>query len=394
MLQPPTHGRPPRPVRLPGAWTLWLCAAVLCGPPACKPAPTTAHTEAPAAPATAHTAAPPGTAGAPAAALPDPATPEAAPVPSRYETRSILSMATRISLALPAGPAVDEQTAAVREIFTDIDARMSEWKATSALSKVNARAGGPAVEVPEDLLALIERGLELGRRTDGAFDITWAALWGLWDFKAEDPRPPPPAEATARAALVDRKQVQVDRAARTVRLLRPGMKMGLGGIAKGAALDRSAAELRRRGLGSFMLSAGGQVMVAGGKSGRPWRVGIRDPRGEPTDFFAVLQVQDGSVSTSGDYERFFIRDGRRYHHILNPRTGLPAEGLRSATVLSRSATDADALSTALMVLGPSKAMALVEADPALEAVLVDGQAKVHVSSGLRGRLQMVHPPSP
>ena len=313
---------------------------------------------------------------------------------TEYEKRTILSMSTRLDVMLPADDRVDAAADAIRAVFTRVAERANEWRPQSPLSAVNAAAGGKAVVVPDDLRALLRRGLQLGQRTGGAFDVTWAALWGLWDFRAQPPRPPPVEKVAERVALVDWRQVQVDDKAGTVRLQRVGMKLGLGGIAKGWALDQAAAELTRLGVASFMMSAGGQVRVAGGRSGRPWRVGIRDPRGEDWDYFAVVSLRDGNVSTSGDYERFFVHEGRRYHHILDPRSGMPASGLRSATVLAPNGTDADALSTALMVMGRRRAMALVEGDPELEAVLVDNKGQVHTSAGMAKRLQILHPPRP
>jgi len=303
-------------------------------------------------------------------------------------------MGTTLQAQLPESAGADSLARAVFDVFREVDARMSEWKPTSPLSAVNAAAGEPeGIPVPGDLRALVTRGKEIGDLTHGAFDITWAALWGVWDFKAESPHVPDPGLVAARAALVDYRRVEVDDAAGTVRLPRAGMKIGLGGIAKGYALDRAAAMLRGRGLRSFMLLAGGQVLVAGEKNGRPWRVGIRDPRSGPEDYFAQLTVQDVSVSTSGDYESFFIVDGVRYHHILDPSTGMPARGLRSATVVTPDGTLADALSTALMVLGPERGLALAESLPGVEAVLVDDQGQVRWTAGLAGRLVEVHPPT-
>ena len=148
------------------------------------------------------------------------------------------------------------------------------------------------------------------------------------------------------------------------------MKIGLGGIAKGYALDRAAELLRAHGVRDFLILGGGQVMAGGHKDGKPWRVGIRDPRGEPEDYFATLDVTDASTSTSGDYERYFVLDGVRYHHILDPRTGMPSKGLRSVTTVSPDATLADALSTAIMVLGAERGLALAES-LGVGAVLVD-----------------------
>ena len=290
-----------------------------------------------------------------------------------YRTFRAEAMATTFVVELPDRPGAAEAAEEVFAVFRRIDAEMSEWKPTSPLSAVNRQAGGAAAPVPAELRALLHRGVEIGELTGGAFDVTWAALWGLWDFKAAEPRVPEAAEIARRVALIDYRQVEIDDAAGTVRLPRAGMKIGLGGIAKGYALDRAAAVLDARGVGSYLLLAGGQVFARGRKGDRPWRVGIRDPRGGPDDSFASLDLTDASASTSGDYESYFMLDGVRYHHILDPRTGMPARGLESATVIAADATLADALSTALMVLGPERGLALAERTPGVEAVLVDAE---------------------
>jgi thiamine biosynthesis lipoprotein len=302
-------------------------------------------------------------------------------------------MASPIVVTVPADRG-REAADLVFDAFRRVDARMSEWKETSPLSAVNRAAGEHPVHVPDDLRAVIRRGIEIGGMTDGAFDITWAALWGLWDFKADQPRVPSDDEIARRMARIGFRDVQIDEQAGTVFLPRKGMLIGLGGIAKGYALDRAAEALRERGVEDFLISAGGQIYAGGRKGDRPWGVGIRDPRGGRDDYFAFLEVSDASVSTSGDYERYFILDGVRYHHILDPRTGRPARGVRSATVVSPDATLADALSTALMILGAQRGMALAERLPDVQAVLVDDQARVHVTSGLQGRLRQPRAPRP
>jgi len=321
----------------------------------------------------------------------------------RYAAFETEVMATRLRVTVlmepeTAGERASEAAEAVFRIFREVDARMSEWKETSPLSAVNRAAGGEPVPVSGDLRRVLHRALDVARLTDGAFDPTWAALWGLWDFRAAEPRVPAAEEIARRAALVDWTRVEIDDAAGTVRLAEPGMALGLGGIAKGWALDRAAEELRRGGFRSFLLTAGGQVTAGGlrhtADGRRPWSVGIRDPRGAPDDFFARVPVTDASLSTSGDYERFFVVDGVRYHHILDPRTGRPARGLRSATVISPDATLADALSTALMVMGVERGMDLVQQLPQAEAVLVDEAGATKVSRGLEGRLEVRHAPRP
>ncbi|MHC4990673.1 MAG: FAD:protein FMN transferase [Planctomycetota bacterium] len=309
------------------------------------------------------------------------------PAEPRYASFTADIMSSPISVTAPEATG-DEAAEIVFEIFREIDATMSEWKPTSPLSAVNEAAGRDAVPVPEALRALIRRGIEIGERTDGAFDITWAALWGLWDFKASEPEVPKAEDIEERVALVDFRRVVVDDDAGTVALPEHGMLIGLGGIAKGHALDRAAAALRERGFDSFLISAAGQMMLGGLRGDRPWRIGIRDPRGGPDEYFAFLEVNDVSVSTSGDYERFFELDGVRYHHILDPRTGRPSRGLRSATVVCADATLADALSTALMILGPKRGLALVDAWDGVEAVLVDHEGDVHATAGMADRLHL------
>jgi len=311
----------------------------------------------------------------------------------RFASRTHDIMATPVTVLSPE-PVADEAADIVFRIFHEVDAAMSEWKPDSPLTAVNRAAGIRPVEVPDDLRRVLRRGVEIGDLTGGAFDITWAALWGLWDFKAETPQLPGSAELEKRVALIDYRRIVIDDDAGTIYLPRPGMLIGLGGIAKGTALDQSADALLAQGIDSFLISAGGQVVVRGRRNDRAWRVGIRDPRGRIDEYFAHLELSDCSAATSGDYERFFMLDGVRYHHILDPRTGMPSRGLRSATVISADAELADALSTAMMILGLGESLALAERLDDVEFVLVDADNKVHLSPGLEGRLQIKHPPTP
>lgn len=312
---------------------------------------------------------------------------------SSFVSRTQEIMATPITVEARADQ-IDQAAAIVFGVFAEVDARMSEWKDTSPLSAVNHNAGVQPVPVPDDLRALLHRSVQIAELTDGAFDPTWAALWGLWDFKAEQPAPPEEAAIRARTALVDYRLLQIDDDAGTAYLPKQGMLVGLGGIAKGYALDRANTALHEAGISDFLISGGGQILACGAHADRPWRVGIRDPRGPGDDFFARLTLQDESVSTSGDYERFFVYQGVRYHHVLDPRTGQPARGVRSATVISADATLADALSTALMIVGVERGMAIVESLPGVEAVMVDDAGGVTLSSGARTRVELMHKPAP
>jgi thiamine biosynthesis lipoprotein len=167
----------------------------------------------------------------------------------------------------------------------------------------------------------------------------------------------------------------------------------LGGIGKGYAVDKAVAILRTRGFSNFLVQAGGDLYAAGMRGGRPWRVGIRDPRGAPDQSFAAVDLSDSTFSTSGDYERFFLYGGRRYHHIIDPDTGEPTRHTRSVTILATSATQSDAIDTGVFLLGPDEGMALIERLPGVEGVIVTAGNEVLVSSGLRERLVRLAAPT-
>jgi len=328
-------------------------------------------------------------------------TTHAAP-PRKWQESAFAAMSTRLTVMVPPeanGPAAFELVAAT---FDAVEAEMSEWRAGSPLARLNQAAGTAPVVVPPELLGLIGRAVELGATTHGAFDLTWAALWPLWQFPrsgrgadGELLHPPRSAAIESALRLIDYRRVVVDRARGTVYLPQAGMKVGLGGIAKGWALDRAAAGLRALGLSDFLLDAGGQVMAIGRRDGHPWRVGLRQPRGGLDDRFGQLEVSGQSVSTSGDYEHFFVAAGVRYHHIIDPRSGWPSRGLMCATAIATDATLADGLSTAFMVLGVERALALVAelraSGSAVDAVLVDDRGGVHMSPDLAGRFRQTSP---
>src|SRR5262249_40444591 len=192
-----------------------------------------------------------------------------------------------------------------------------------------------AAEVSPETLEVIQQSLDMSRRSEGAFDITFAAMRGLWKFDEDmDHTIPPAAEIARRRKLINWRDVIVDAKARTVRLRRAGMRLGLGGIAKGYAVDRCAAVLRREGLADFMVQAGGDLYVSGSKGPASWMVGVRDPRGGPQDVIAKMAIRDHAFSTAGDYERSYVLDGKRYHHIIDPKTGYPATASHGVTIFA------------------------------------------------------------
>ncbi|MDH5493153.1 MAG: FAD:protein FMN transferase [Myxococcales bacterium] len=280
---------------------------------------------------------------------------------------------------------------AIGEAFREIErleGLLSEWRAESEISQINAAAGGDPVAVSEETFAVVKAGVDVSRWSEGAFDLSWAALRGIYDFRPETARVPQPDELEARLPLIRWQDIALDEEARTVSLRREGMAIGTGGIAKGYALDRAAAILSAAGIESFMLFGGGQVQVRGPRGDRPWRVGIQHPR-RAEDYFAFLEVEGVSISTSGDYEHVIVDDdGKRWHHILDPRTGLPAERSVSVTLLAPTGLYADALSTALFVMGPERGLAMLRGLPfEARAAILDAGCQLHTSQGMREAMQ-------
>jgi FAD:protein FMN transferase len=283
---------------------------------------------------------------------------------------------------------------AVFDEFERLDALMSHWREDSDIVRLNEAAGRAPVVVSPEVMEALRVARDVGDWTDGAFDVTFGALTDAWKFDHDqDNRIPPAGDLEWRARLVDYRALDLNLSARTAYIAARGMRAHLGGIGKGYAVDRAAAILRSKGVDNFMIQFGGDLYVAGHRGDRPWRLGIRDPRGPADSSFAAIDLTDAALSTSGDYERFFMRGGRRYHHILDPDTGEPARECRSVTIVSENATLADALSTGVFVLGPEKGMALIERLPAVEAVIVSADNRVLVSSGLKERLVLLAPPT-
>jgi thiamine biosynthesis lipoprotein len=295
------------------------------------------------------------------------------------------SMGTVVDLTLWTGDpsAAASASEAVFAEFRRLDQLLSHWVDTSAVSRINQAAGVKPVPVSAEVLEIVQTARAVSRKSGGAFDITIGAYRGLWKFDEDlDGSIPAEAQVAARRKLTGWRDVIVDARRKTVKLRRRRMSINLGGIAKGYAVDRAARILRDRGLTDFIIQAGGDLYVGGSKGGQKWRVGIRDPRGARDETFALTELEDRTFSTSGDYERGFVKDGIRYHHILDPRTGHPARQVRSVTVIASDAMTADAWSTALFVLGPDRGLELLKKQPGLEAVFVDSQNRVRVSPGL------------
>jgi thiamine biosynthesis lipoprotein len=307
-----------------------------------------------------------------------------------YASRRIEAMGKAIVVEAPAA-LVARSTYLTMRAFERVELLTSRSRSGSAMSKLQRAAGQGPQQVPAELWTLLQRGRQLGALTLGRFDISDAALVSLWDFD----KGVIPAPAALKGALphVDIRRLKLaERGGVKTVELPAGMRLGVGGVAQGRALEAAAEALKAAGVGSASLSAGGQVLVYGGrqlpKSGkaasRAWRVALRDPLPQATSSFAVVSLKAGHVATRGDYERFFERSGVRYHAILDPRSGQPTRGLRSATVIDLDdALRAHALATALMVLGREQGLALIERTAKVEALVIDAEGKVHLSSGAK-----------
>lgn len=291
-------------------------------------------------------------------------------------------MGTAITVELWADTAAQGRAAidAVIAEMHRIDAAMSPHKSDSELSRINHDAARRAVPLSDEMFALIERALAYSALSDGAFDISYASVGQLYDYRRGVL---PSAEALARARrAVGWRGLRLDRQARTLAFARPGMRIDLGGFAKGHAVDNAVTILRQRGIAHAYVSAGGDSRVLGDKRGRPWSLGVRHPR-QPDALVAVLPLVDTAVSTSGDYERYFERAGVRHHHIIDPASGRSPAEVHSVTILAPDGLSAEALSKTVFVLGVERGMAVIESQPGIDAIVVDAQGQLHYSTGLQ-----------
>ena len=274
----------------------------------------------------------------------------------------------------------DQAGAEVMAVFHQVDEQMSRYREDSEVSRLNQNAASGPVAVSDGLFEVLEKAREVSNLSDGAFDITFGSVGYLYDFRAGKK----PSEEELRSGLprVNFRDVILDQDAQTVEYDQAGIRVDLGGIAKGYAVDLGIERLVSLGIRHARLSAGGDMRLLGDKRGRPWYVGIRDPRSEGRNA-VVLPLENVAVSTSGDYERFFVDEaGDRVHHILSPETGKSVQGVQSVTIIGEDALTTDGLSTAVFVLGPEKGLAMIERLPGIDVVVIDDQRMMHVSEGL------------
>jgi len=296
------------------------------------------------------------------------------------ETRDM--MGTEVSVFLwSEDPQVGEQAlAAVFDEAARIDRLMSTYKDDSEISRINRLAANTPVQVGEELSQLIQRSLDISILTLGAFDITYDSVGQHYDFRSR--RRPDSMTVESERGNIDYRFVELDKAAGTIAFAQQGVRINLGGIAKGYVVERGVDILRRHGVENAIVTAGGDSRLLGDRRGRPWMVGIRDPRNDGQVAISVPLV-DEAISTSGDYERYFDEDGIRYHHIIQPRTGQPASGVQSATVIGPDAVITDALSTSVFVMGVKDGLTLIATLPDYDSIVIDSESRVYYSDGLQ-----------
>lgn len=293
-------------------------------------------------------------------------------------------MGTRVEIQIWA-----ESEAAARPLiaagmaeFDRIESWMSTYRDDSEISRVNRLAAHEAVKVSAELFGIVQRSLELSVLSDGAFDITFDSVGQLYDFRAGVR--PDSAAIAKQLPSINYRHVVLDADASTIRFTADGTRINLGGIGKGYSCDEVAELLRTAGVKSGRVNAGGDTRLIGDRQGKPWVIGIRDP--DAGDRWVTrLALDDEAISTAGDYERFFDEDGVRYHHIIDPKTGDSARGIRSVTVIGPDATMTDGLDNAVFILGVERGLALIDATPGYAAVVVDSSRNVRFSKALQAQ---------
>ena len=269
-----------------------------------------------------------------------------------------------------------------QQVFQDmnrIEQLLSPYIAASELAIVNEQAATREVKISNEFFILVKKSLHMSDISKGAFDITFASIGHMYDYRNKQR----PSEQSIKQHLsaINYKHIILNEQKQSIRFTRPGVRIDLGGIAKGYAVDNAIAILKKCGIENGLVSAGGDSKIIGTRNGRPWMMGIRHPRNRKA-VMVTLPLSNTAISTSGDYERFFIEDGKRYHHILRPATGESVSETWSVTVIAEDAVLTDALSTTLFVMEIKDALALIEQYKNVDVIIVDAKGKMHYSSGL------------
>ncbi len=277
------------------------------------------------------------------------------------------------------------------DTMKDLNDKFSIYNRSSEVSKINRNAGQSAVTVSDDTFNILQKAYKFSQLSNGAFDVSVGSITDLWGFGSTKNRVPSDDEINNRLSLVDYKKILFDRSNKTVKLVDKGMKIDLGAIAVGYAVDKAVTVLKENGIGNALVNGGGEIYALGSPPKRAlWRIGIQHPR-KPNGIIGTIDLKDKAISTSGDYENYFEVNGDRYCHILNPKTGKPVKNIMSVTVVADNTTDADALSTAIMVMGEKEGMKFAK-NFGVDCIIVTGKGendmKISISDGLKDKVKL------
>lgn len=283
------------------------------------------------------------------------------------------------------GEQAEEGIKNAKEIMVDIEQKMSLSIENSEVNKINSQAGLGQVEVSDDTFEVISRGLYFSELTEGSFDISIAPITELWNIGKDDQRVPSENEISEKLSLVNYKNIVLNKEDNSIFLEKKGMKIDLGGIAKGFAADKIISTFKGMGIENALVNVGGNIKVLGDnpQKNRPWKVGLRHPREARGSHFTTTKLQSGeTVVTSGDYERFFIKEGIRYHHIFDAKLGKPSNSdIIGVSIITDNSMNADGLSTSIFLLGSQKGLKLIEDIEGAEAVIVTKDLKIIMTEG-------------
>jgi thiamine biosynthesis lipoprotein len=303
-------------------------------------------------------------------------------VPQLYhQAQFLLDTLVEMTVACRSEQQANEAMSAAYEEMRRIEALLSRYRNGSQISQLNTDAGkDQVVQVSREVHDILQRSLQYAVLTDGLFDITIGPIVDLWGIGTPYQQVPDESELQRVLPYVGYQNVEISENG-GIRLRYPEVKLDLGGIAKGYSIDRAIEVLRGYDMISALVNAGGDIRGIGTKpDGTPWRIGIQHPR-KPNDIVGVIQLQDAAVATSGDYERFFMHNNIRYHHIFVPHTGMPAQACQSVTIITKTAEAADVFATAVFVMGPERGLKFIEDQTDVEGMIIDSDGNMITSSG-------------
>lgn len=308
-------------------------------------------------------------------------------------TKTIFKFDTVINLKIYGDDEAEKHLVKIEQMLDDIDEQINMSNENSEIHAINQAAGKQAIKVSKGTFDLVKVSVEYAEDTQGAFDPSIGSLVSLWKIGNGGEHVPDADQILQAKSLVNYHDIIMDEANSTIKLAKEGMSLDLGGIGKGYAADLVADYLHEEQIESAIIDLGGSSIIAIGSkpSGEPWRVGLQDPDRERGEQLALIQLDNETIDSSGVYERFFMENGVRYHHILDPKTGFPTQnGIKSVTIVGGTATDADVLSTAVVVMDLEEGMAYMSHKENVEAMFIMDDDRIYMTPGLKGKISLTN----